>query len=128
MSVHAAMNVVYRCPACIKSFPSIEAIGEHLRVVHHGGVAASAVSASGAGNVNSTASGSVGVGADAVVKHPCPICPEQFTTKASMKIHLQNAHFATGLHECPTCKRMFSSRATLKRHQVRHTMNYSINL
>ena len=38
-----------------------------------------------------------------------------------MKIHLQNAHFATGLHECPTCKRMFSSRATLKRHQLTHT-------
>ena len=53
-----------------------------------------------------------------IVRHPCPICSEHFTTKSSMKIHLQNAHFATGLHECPTCKRMFSSRATLKRHQV----------
>ena len=53
-----------------------------------------------------------------IVRHPCPICSEHFTTKSSMKIHLQNAHFATGLHECPTCRRMFSSRATLKRHQV----------
>ena len=60
-----------------------------------------------------------------IVKHPCPICSEHFTTKSSMKIHLQNAHFATGLHECPTCKRMFSSRATLKRHQVREE-GYSV--
>ena len=51
----------------------------------------------------------------------CPVCKEVFTTKSSLKIHMQNAHFATGLHECPTCKRMFSSRATLKRHALIHS-------
>eukprot|EP00095_Tigriopus_kingsejongensis_P004155 snap_masked-scaffold1541_size36691-processed-gene-0.1 protein:Tk04155 transcript:snap_masked-scaffold1541_size36691-processed-gene-0.1-mRNA-1 annotation:"predicted protein" len=99
LTAHGTEKTLFGCPVCTQRCDSPQKIMEHMKNSHSSALANPP---------------------PPPVKQECSVCHEAYTTRAAMKIHMQNAHFATGLHECPTCKRMFSSRATLKRHQLTH--------
>lgn len=133
LTAHGTANTLFGCPMCQEKNDNPTKILEHMKLYHDEGICGNDLSTDHifnkmtSTNINNNIIHSV---VETVAPPPppppppirqeCSVCHESYTTKAAMKIHMQNAHFATGLHECPTCQRMFSSRATLKRHQLTH--------
>ncbi|XP_059081035.1 uncharacterized protein LOC131878905 isoform X1 [Tigriopus californicus] len=129
LTAHGTANTLFGCPMCHEKNDNPTKILEHMKMYHDDGICGNDLSADHLFNNMNKTNINNNIIHPAVeaptppsqpIRQECSVCHESYTTKAAMKIHMQNAHFATGLHECPTCQRMFSSRATLKRHQLTH--------
>ena len=50
------------------------------------------------------------------IKHKCPVCEKEFSTKDSLTRHINEVHEGTRKFKCPECPLRFARQETLDRH------------
>lgn len=136
----------YQCPACLGSFPTRDAVQEHMLQTH-------AVGPGLQGDRNKTLSPQLNTTsmADAYCcpicgkfyksgqrlrehillhdknyqrpQYPCPVCGKTFTYRHNMKVHFQKIHKGKQpikRHECTVCGQKFHKPVYLRHHLLRH--------
>jgi len=118
-SIDIKLTNRFPCPHCGKSFVGKHTVRNHIRTIHEGAkdfMCGQCGKCFGQLGVLQTHILAVHTPDAQKFQHPCPHCAKLFTTKHSMKFHMQSLHLGMKKYLCSFCDKCFMYKYNLDVH------------